>query len=214
VLATSSTAQRQHVYRAAGVHLRYHRSEEGEKVTAALRVGLFRVGGGTPTFFGGLQPSPLDRVQGSTSYACCSCSVDPLEVKALTSIPTPLHAPCASCVLYVFTVGRLRPLQTSEQGLLVMTVHRRSSRFASVAAIFEPYIGVSTQGNRPGWELNAPAGPRSGRASQLDDRAGVGAGADELHDVHHRQLGEFERLCDLEVGVDLDPTKCPLEKNR
>jgi hypothetical protein len=46
VLATSSTAQRQHVYRAAGVHLRYHRSEEGEKVTAALRVGLFRVGGG------------------------------------------------------------------------------------------------------------------------------------------------------------------------
>jgi len=34
------------VYRAAGVHLRYHRSEEGEKVTAALRVGLFRVGGG------------------------------------------------------------------------------------------------------------------------------------------------------------------------
>jgi hypothetical protein len=25
------------------------------------------VGGGTPTFLGGLQPSPLDRVQGSTS---------------------------------------------------------------------------------------------------------------------------------------------------
>jgi len=47
VLATSRTAQRQHVYRAAGVHLRYHRSEEGEKVTAALRVGLFRVGGPT-----------------------------------------------------------------------------------------------------------------------------------------------------------------------
>jgi len=45
VLATSTTLQRQHVYRAAGVHLRYHRSEEGEKVTAALRVGLFGVGG-------------------------------------------------------------------------------------------------------------------------------------------------------------------------
>jgi site-specific DNA recombinase len=50
VLATSSTAQRQRVYRAAGVHLRYHRSEEGEKVTAALRVGLFRVGGPTCNF--------------------------------------------------------------------------------------------------------------------------------------------------------------------
>ena len=46
VLATSDAAQRQVVYRAAGVHLRYHRSEEGEKITAALRVGLFRVGGG------------------------------------------------------------------------------------------------------------------------------------------------------------------------
>jgi hypothetical protein len=47
VLATSDTAERQLVYRAAGVHLRYHRSEEGEKVTAALRVGLSRVGGPT-----------------------------------------------------------------------------------------------------------------------------------------------------------------------
>lgn len=47
LLATSDTAERQLVYRSAGVHLRYHRSEEGEKVTASLRVGLFRVGGGT-----------------------------------------------------------------------------------------------------------------------------------------------------------------------
>ena len=49
LLATSDTAERQLVYRAAGVHLRYHRSEEGEKVTASLRVGLFRVGGGIAT---------------------------------------------------------------------------------------------------------------------------------------------------------------------
>jgi site-specific DNA recombinase len=47
LLASSDTAERQRVYRAAGVHLRYHRSEEGEKITASLRVGLFRVGGGT-----------------------------------------------------------------------------------------------------------------------------------------------------------------------
>jgi hypothetical protein len=31
-----------------------------------------RVGGGTPTRFGGLQPSPLDRVQGRTSCLCCA----------------------------------------------------------------------------------------------------------------------------------------------
>jgi len=30
VLATSDIAERQHVHRAAGVHLRYHRREEGE----------------------------------------------------------------------------------------------------------------------------------------------------------------------------------------
>jgi hypothetical protein len=34
------------------------------------------VGGGTPTVFLGLQPCPLDRVQGRTSCLCCSHSVD------------------------------------------------------------------------------------------------------------------------------------------
>jgi hypothetical protein len=76
------------------VHLRYHRSEEGEKVTAALRVGLFRVGGGTPTFLGGLQPSPLDRVQGSTSWVRCSNRVV-RHVCTLTAIQS--IAACASC---------------------------------------------------------------------------------------------------------------------
>jgi tripartite-type tricarboxylate transporter receptor subunit TctC len=57
-LGTSDTAEHQHVSRAAGVHLRYHRSEGGEKVTAALRAGLFRVGGAydplsTPTLLRG-----------------------------------------------------------------------------------------------------------------------------------------------------------------
>jgi DNA invertase Pin-like site-specific DNA recombinase len=47
LLANSNSAERQQVYRAAGVHLRYQRSEEGERITASLRVGLFRVGGGT-----------------------------------------------------------------------------------------------------------------------------------------------------------------------
>jgi site-specific DNA recombinase len=47
LLANSNSAERQHVYRAAGVHLRYQRSEEGERITASLRVGLFGVGGGT-----------------------------------------------------------------------------------------------------------------------------------------------------------------------
>jgi hypothetical protein len=49
LLADSGTAERQRVYRAAGVCLRYQRSAEGEKITASLRVGLFRVGGGTTT---------------------------------------------------------------------------------------------------------------------------------------------------------------------
>jgi hypothetical protein len=40
VLAASDTAERQRVYRAVGVHLRDHRTEEGEKITAALRVGM------------------------------------------------------------------------------------------------------------------------------------------------------------------------------
>jgi hypothetical protein len=39
LLAHSDTAERQRVYRAAGVHLRYQRSEEGERITASLRVG-------------------------------------------------------------------------------------------------------------------------------------------------------------------------------
>ena len=47
LLANSNSAERQQVYRAAGVHLRYQRSEEGERITASLRVGLFGVGGGT-----------------------------------------------------------------------------------------------------------------------------------------------------------------------
>jgi hypothetical protein len=47
VLAHSDAAERQRVYRAAGVCLRYQRSEEPEKVIASLRVWLSRVGGGT-----------------------------------------------------------------------------------------------------------------------------------------------------------------------
>jgi site-specific DNA recombinase len=47
MLAKADSAERQEVYRAAGMHLRYQRSEEGERITASLRVGLFRVGGGT-----------------------------------------------------------------------------------------------------------------------------------------------------------------------
>jgi hypothetical protein len=43
------------------IHVRYQ--EVGLKES-----GPDRVGGGTPTCFGGLQPSPLDRVQGRTSY--------------------------------------------------------------------------------------------------------------------------------------------------
>jgi hypothetical protein len=58
LLAKSDAQKRQHVYRAAGVHLRYQRSEEGDKVTASARVGLFRVGGAydplsTPAFLRG-----------------------------------------------------------------------------------------------------------------------------------------------------------------
>jgi hypothetical protein len=45
LLANSNSAERQQVYRAASVHLRHQRSEEGERITASLRVGLFRVGG-------------------------------------------------------------------------------------------------------------------------------------------------------------------------
>jgi hypothetical protein len=38
--------------------------------------GLDRVGGGTPTRFGGLRPSPLNRVQGSTSFSSSAHNVD------------------------------------------------------------------------------------------------------------------------------------------
>jgi hypothetical protein len=41
VLATSDTAERQLVYRAAGVHLRYHRSEEGERSRQPCAWGCF-----------------------------------------------------------------------------------------------------------------------------------------------------------------------------
>jgi hypothetical protein len=46
---------------------------EGNVKCALVNPG---VGGGTPTRFGGFQPSPLDRVQGSTSYLCCALRVD------------------------------------------------------------------------------------------------------------------------------------------
>jgi site-specific DNA recombinase len=45
LLGEADTEVRQRVYRSAGVHLRYQRTEKGEKITACLRVGLFRVGG-------------------------------------------------------------------------------------------------------------------------------------------------------------------------
>ena len=47
LLIEADTKVRQPVYRSAGVHLRYQRTEKGEKITACLRVGLSRVGGGT-----------------------------------------------------------------------------------------------------------------------------------------------------------------------
>jgi site-specific DNA recombinase len=54
LLAEADTNERQRVYRAAGIYLRYQRSAEGEKITASLRIpdespawGLSRVGGGT-----------------------------------------------------------------------------------------------------------------------------------------------------------------------
>jgi hypothetical protein len=51
------------------------------------------VGGGTPTRFGGFQPSPLDRVQGRTFYFWCGHSVDPTRVDGF-DIPLQLHLPC------------------------------------------------------------------------------------------------------------------------
>jgi site-specific DNA recombinase len=58
LLANSNSAERQRVYRAAGVHLRYQRSEEGERITASLRVGLFGVGG--PTWTRGPRPVAME----------------------------------------------------------------------------------------------------------------------------------------------------------
>lgn len=46
LVAESDTRERQRVYRSAGVHLRYERTDMGEKVTACLPLRLFRVGGG------------------------------------------------------------------------------------------------------------------------------------------------------------------------
>jgi hypothetical protein len=85
-------ADRAALYQALGLTVRYRRigTTEEVKLTSTLRsvdlervsgnntsrnsqvtdpqgVDLERVGGGTPTRFGGLQPSPLDRVQGRTS---------------------------------------------------------------------------------------------------------------------------------------------------
>jgi hypothetical protein len=45
-------------------------TSRNSQVTDPQGVDLERVGGGTPTCFSGLQPSPLDRVQGRTSYFC------------------------------------------------------------------------------------------------------------------------------------------------
>jgi site-specific DNA recombinase len=47
LLAEADTEDRRHVYQAAGVNLRYQRTENGEKITASLRVGFSRVGEGT-----------------------------------------------------------------------------------------------------------------------------------------------------------------------
>ena len=95
-------ADRAALWQALGLNVRYRRtgSTEEVKLTSTLRsvdlervgteegsensqvnglqgVDLERVGGGTPTCFGGLQPSPLDRVQGSTSCLCCDSALSP-----------------------------------------------------------------------------------------------------------------------------------------
>jgi hypothetical protein len=57
------------VHGAPPLHVRYQ--EVGMKES-----GSGGVGGGTPTVFLGLQPCPLDRVQGRTSCLCCGHSVD------------------------------------------------------------------------------------------------------------------------------------------
>ena len=94
-------ADRAALYQALGLTVRYRRvgSTEEVKLTSTLRsvdlervgektnsedsqvpglqgVDLERVGGGTPTRFGGFQPSPLDCVQGRTSCSCSAHSVD------------------------------------------------------------------------------------------------------------------------------------------
>jgi hypothetical protein len=47
----------------AGVHLRYQRGEKGERVTASLRMGLFRVGGEFPTI------NPLPSIAGGCTFS-------------------------------------------------------------------------------------------------------------------------------------------------
>jgi hypothetical protein len=59
LLANSNSAERQQVYRAAGVNLRYQRSEEVERITASLRRGVdsCRRGDLNPHALAGTSPS-------------------------------------------------------------------------------------------------------------------------------------------------------------
>ena len=78
VLANADPEDKMAVYSELGISVIYH-PEQGLLVAEARPASTCTtecVGGGTPTCFSGLQPSPLDRVQGRTSCSCCAHSVD------------------------------------------------------------------------------------------------------------------------------------------
>ncbi|HVA05340.1 MAG TPA: hypothetical protein VNG12_01225, partial [Acidimicrobiales bacterium] len=77
-LATADPKIKAEVYDELGISVVYDPTRHVAKLEARPQSPwvTVSVGGGTPTRFGGLQPSPLNRVQGRTSCLCRSNRVD------------------------------------------------------------------------------------------------------------------------------------------
>jgi hypothetical protein len=76
-LSRATPEQRATIYgQTMGLQVTYNPRDASIEIEARPACTQVCVGGGTPTRFSGLQPSPLDRVQGSTSYFCSAHSVD------------------------------------------------------------------------------------------------------------------------------------------
>jgi hypothetical protein len=90
MLAEANTVAKSALYGALGIGLTYDPRRESVLVESRTDSwALDRVGGGTPTGLAGVEPCPLDRVQGRTSCVCVLCPQRTLIIIGSWNFRTP-----------------------------------------------------------------------------------------------------------------------------